>query len=152
MPDAKFLESCRIESCKASGHGGQKVNKTSSAVRLVHLPSGIEASCSESRSQSENRGKALKKLKQNLAVEIRSPVKPALENVEMSPSNQKYPFWLAFVFDTLNDCEFRISDCAAALSLSTGRFVRLLARDASAWQKVNEERARRNLPQLRFPE
>ena len=55
-----------IESCKSSGAGGQHINKTESAVRLTHKPSGIVIECQEERSQFKNRDKALKMLKTKL--------------------------------------------------------------------------------------
>ena len=47
---------------RGSGAGGQKINKTSSTVRLMHRPSGIEVRCQEERSQSLNRQRALERL------------------------------------------------------------------------------------------
>ncbi len=55
-----------IESCKSSGAGGQHINKTESAVRLTHKPSGIVIECQEERSQFKNRDKAMKMLKTKL--------------------------------------------------------------------------------------
>src|SRR6185436_3867528 len=67
-PDVELNEAeIKMEVFRASGAGGQHVNKTSSAVRLVHVPTGLVATSQEERSQLQNRNKALGRLKAMLA-------------------------------------------------------------------------------------
>ena len=72
LPEAEDIEieinpaDILMESCKSSGAGGQHINKTESAVRLTHKPTGIVIECQEERSQFKNRDKAMKMLKTKL--------------------------------------------------------------------------------------
>ena len=70
-PDVEVNDAdIRMEVFRASGAGGQHVNKTSSAVRLIHEPTGLVASSQEERSQLQNREKALNRLRTMIAAKV----------------------------------------------------------------------------------
>lgn len=83
-------EDIKVEAHRASGAGGQHVNKTDSAIRIIHIPTGIVVGCQNERSQKQNKEMALKMLKSKL-VEIKE--REHLEKIEDIKGDQKKIEW-----------------------------------------------------------
>jgi hypothetical protein len=157
LTDAQLLEQCAVDTYRASGPGGQKRNKTSSAVRLRHRPTGMLLIAEESRSQHENKARALKRLRQSLYLHIRNPLTAEglnrlaeLDDYRDARSGERLKlglkdprFWPAagVVLDVLTALEGRVSDAAAALGISTGNLIDFLQSEPKLWQEANGLRA-----------
>ncbi|MDX9688017.1 peptide chain release factor 1 [Halopseudomonas formosensis] len=74
----------RVDTFRSSGAGGQHVNKTDSAIRITHLPSGIVVECQEERSQHKNRAKAMALLQARLANQQREAQEKAISDTRRS--------------------------------------------------------------------
>ncbi len=159
LNDAQLLAQCEVDTYRASGPGGQKRNKTSSAVRIRHLPSGLIVIAEESRSQHENRAKALKRLKQAFFLQLResiaaeglSSVTQRAELASVRSSAGKFEvgrkdarFWpvVGIALDVLEATEARVSDAAKALGISTGHLIDFLETDPKVWEQANHLRQR----------
>ncbi len=153
MDDESLLKQCDSETYKASGPGGQHRNKTLSAVRLTHRPTGITGQSADSRSQHDNRRKALGRLRMNIACKLRRPVEPGKtelpaevaeclrkvgggsgrsRRIEVNRKNPRYWMVVAVVLDLLEACEGRLSDAAGLLGVSTSNITRVLKADRHA--------------------
>jgi RF-1 domain len=161
LTDDQLLAQCEVDTYRASGPGGQKRNKTSSAVRLRHLPSGLLVIAEESRSQHENKAKALRRLRRAFFLELRDPItadelkangvtqhsdfanaRDADGRLHLGAKDAR--FWPAagVVLDVLAATEARVADAAKFLDLSTGNLVDFLQTDPKLWQAANQLRAR----------
>ena len=152
LPDDALARLCRVDVCRGTGPGGQKRNKTSSAVRVTHLESGIAAMDDATRSQHLNRAHALAKLRVELAValppddDLTHPVIP-LEPVPR-PTRPEYPLWLGELFNTLALHGFQPAETAAAYGCTPSHLIRVIAKDDTAWQHLAQARQRLSLPPL----
>ncbi len=160
LSEDQLLAQCEVDTSRASGPGGQKRNKTSSAVRLRHTPTGLIVIAEESRSQHENKAKALQRLWKALFLNLRDEFAGeslAPEAISAHPDyreardgsgklhmNAKNPrFWPAVgvVLDVLNAVEARVADAAELLGVSTGNLIDFLQTDPKLWQEANRLRA-----------
>jgi hypothetical protein len=161
LTDEELLRQCEVETFRGSGPGGQKRNKTESAVRIRHRPTGLTGQSDDSRSQHENRRSALLRLRQRLALELRNPV--ALPTFEipaplrqliaakcgMGQRHVSYLPAIAALLDLFVCLHCSMRDTAARLGLSTGGLSRLITADDKLWVKVNTLRAEQQLKPLR---
>jgi hypothetical protein len=161
LSESQLLAQCAVDTYRASGPGGQKRNKTSSAVRLRHLPSGLIVIAEESRSQHENRARALRRLRQALYLKVRhewpgrevtpealqacADYRSARDGEGRLHLGRKDPrFWPAVgvVLDVLLAVGARVSDAATVLGITTGNLIEFLQTDPKVWQEANLLRAR----------
>jgi hypothetical protein len=161
LTDAQLLDQCSVDTYRASGPGGQKRNKTSSAVRLRHGPSGLLVIAEESRSQHENKAKALRRLRQALFLKLREELLPEALNAEKITVLPEYGparsahgrlhlgrkdprFWPAVgvVLDVLQAKEARVGEAAEVLGISTGNLIDFLSTDDKVWEQANILRTR----------
>ncbi|OWK45693.1 peptide chain release factor family protein [Fimbriiglobus ruber] len=166
-PD-QLLAQCDVDTYRASGPGGQKRNKTSSAVRLRHAPTGLIVIAEESRSQHENKAKALVRLRRALFLQLRDPLPPdtlSPETVGAHPdiaaargvggrfhlSARDARFWPAagVALDVLQAAGGQVSTAAEGLGVSTANLVEFFLTDPKLWQEVNHLRVQWGLKPLK---
>jgi len=161
-PDDILLRQVKVERFRASGPGGQHRNKVETAVRIRHREASIVVTATERRSQSENRARAIKRLRRALATEVRAEavdrdtlpaeVIALLESARwpnLSPKSQGFWRLAARVLDRLAADGARLSDSGRSLGVSTASLSKFLGRDAVLWQAACRIRSAAGLGPLR---
>jgi hypothetical protein len=152
LTDEQLLTQCRFEAFRGSGPGGQKRNKTSSAVRLTHEASGISVIAGESRSQHRNRKAAIDRLRLQIALHLREAVDlsrfPDPGLLEVSRKSGDYAAAAGRVLDVLESAGWSISDAAKIIGVTTGPLVSFLRGDEKVWTEVNQQRQKMGLRRL----
>ncbi len=161
LSDNDLLHECLVDTFRASGPGGQKRNKTSSAVRVRHQPTGLAAQATESRSQHENRERALGRLRREIALQLRNPVDleayelPQRLRAILPGSNRIGPrhrdFWngVQAMLDVFVATGCSVGETARALGISTGALSKLIVSHPDLMARVNALRAQQDLRPLR---
>ncbi len=156
--DADLLAACDVHCYRAGGPGGQKKNKTSSAVRLKHRPTGHTVVATESRSQHENRARAIRRLREAIAMNDRRPIAIDADAFEIPEAiraciardgrlrvgrrDARYLPAVAAMLDLLEAAEGRLSHVADCLGLRTGAVSAFLTRDPKLLAAANKIRRR----------
>lgn len=163
--DDVLIAQCDVDRYRASGPGGQHRNKTESAVRLRHKLTGVSAIGEDSRSQSENKLHAVRRLRAAIALTVREPV--TLDGYAASPrlaalvaggtaplgakTRQTGEYWagIAELLDLLVAGELEIGTTAQRLGITTGALSKLLLHDDQVARVVNDLRRARGMRALR---
>ncbi|MCP4247866.1 MAG: peptide chain release factor-like protein [bacterium] len=163
LDDPALLARCQVDTYRASGPGGQKRNKTDSAVR-IRLPAlGLMVTAGESRSQHENKARALRRLREQIALQIRRPMdvdgyRPSAllagcltrrSQLVVGRRDERYAPVVAEVLDLITACGGRISTAAGKVGVTTGALSTFLRRDAKLLACVNDLRRGTGLRPLR---
>ena len=151
--DAALLNHCHVERTRAGGPGGQHRNKTATAIRVTHTPTGLTAQAGERRSQAENQRKALRRLRLKLALHVRRDVtgRPSdlwqsrcrAGKLSINPDHADFPALLAEALDWIAATRGDVRKAATALGVSTSQLVALLRDEPAALEQVNATRQAR---------
>lgn len=163
--DDALIAQCEVDRYRASGPGGQHRNKTESAVRLRHKLSGVSAIGEDSRSQSENKLHAVRRLRSAIALELREPVSldpyvpsrrlAALVAGGTAPLGAKTrltgEYWAAIgeLLDLLVSGGLEIAATAQRLGITTGALSKMLLHDDQVARAVNDLRRAKGMRPLR---
>jgi hypothetical protein len=151
IPDEALLSRCRVETFRGPGPGGQKRNKTSSNVRITHTPTGLSAISGDSRSQSQNKEIALRRLRLRMAIDLREPFTPPPPTwfrLDISPKNDHYAAVVGLVLDALATAAWALAPARDSLGVGSSQLIKFLKDDPDVWTAVQQQRAAKGLHPL----
>jgi hypothetical protein len=160
LDEEALLAQCETNRLRRSGPGGQHRNKVETAVQLLHQPTGIQAEANERRSQAENRGVALFRLRLNLALELRVKIDASYApsplwqsrcrqlRLEIRETHTDFPTLLAELLDVLAAVGGDPAVAAERLATTPSQLVKLLKKEPRAFALVNVWRGDRGLHRL----
>ncbi|MEK6677107.1 MAG: peptide chain release factor-like protein, partial [Planctomycetota bacterium] len=161
LDDEHLVRQCEVDHYRSQGPGGQKRNKTSSAVRIRHLPSGVMVTASEERSQHVNKARAIRRLRLAIAIHVESPsYEDSIPDVlaegikedgtfRISSKDPRYCQVIHELLCILRASEMAVGDAAQRLNMNTAPFVKLLQSEEKLWERVNQLRSNAGLKPLR---
>lgn len=157
--DSQLLRECDVHFHRTGGPGGQHRNKVSSAVRLVHRPSGLVVTGEERRSQHENKAAALWRLRELIALVARVPLPaeigwpPEIDvrdgRLRVGDRNPRLHHALALVLDSLASNRGALREAAECIKLTPSNVVRFLGEHPKAWREAQRIRELHGLPPLK---
>jgi hypothetical protein len=150
--DNTILKDCTEERYKASGPGGQRRNKVETALRVRHQPTGVVAKGEESRYLHSNRAYAARRVREKIALEVRSPFDPARPQLPpeliaqrgekgrltVARKNPAYPIIVAVALDALAAAEGSFAAAAKPLGITTSQLLKLLQANPDVWRTIDE--------------
>lgn len=159
LDDERLLAECEIHAHRTGGPGGQHRNKVSSAIRLVHRPTGLIATAGERRSQHENKSQAVGRLRELLAVHVREPLAERVvwpesvqirdEKLRVGATNPGLWPAIGLALDALAANAGRLRESAEYLGVTASSLTRFLADHPKAWAEANRIRAAAGLGPLK---
>jgi hypothetical protein len=159
MSDEALHRACEEDFYRASGPGGQKRNKTESAVRLRHIPTGLMVVATESRSREENRQRALRRIRSAIALRLREPVDDTClataltsliaEGLQLGVKHPQFLASAAALLDLLDHHHAKLSIVAERISQPTAQLVRFLKQSDELWEQTQHLRSKYDLPLLK---
>ena len=161
LSDDQLLRESRVDTFRSGGPGGQKRQKTSNGVRIVHQPTGVTATSTEWRTLTENRLHAIRRLRLKIATDVREPIDPGrfeppdwfltVRRQSRIEASHRHPYYAAIaglILDLLHALAGNPAAVAVNLGVSTTAIVKFLEGEPQLWAAANQIRAALGMPAM----